>query len=190
MGKAERTREHLVAVATRAFAERGLAATTVRDITQQAGVSNGTFYYHFHDKDDLLDAVGVCLVRTVIAELHAEMDHLPTPEERVAHGVQWIIARAVADRELGALLADLFQDHATDPELTARFEADLAAGLEQGSFDTPWSPLLARFFAAVTAAGIRAALDEMPDAAPCAAGVHLRMLGVPGGRADDLARGR
>ena len=37
--------------------EKGFAATSVQDVTEQANVNRGTFYIHFADKYELLDAV-------------------------------------------------------------------------------------------------------------------------------------
>jgi AcrR family transcriptional regulator len=43
--------------ASRCFAERGFAKTTVEEIAGAAGVSKGLVYAYFASKDDLLDAV-------------------------------------------------------------------------------------------------------------------------------------
>jgi AcrR family transcriptional regulator len=58
--KAE-TRERLYRAAVRLFASRGLAATTVEDITREAGVAKGTFFNYFRSKEQVLG---------VLAEIH------------------------------------------------------------------------------------------------------------------------
>ena len=50
--KAE-TKECLYRAALKLFAERGLAATTVEDITKAAGVAKGTFFNHFRGKEEV-----------------------------------------------------------------------------------------------------------------------------------------
>ncbi len=50
--KAE-TRESLYQAALRLVAERGLAATTVEQITKAAGVAKGTFFFHFSAKEQV-----------------------------------------------------------------------------------------------------------------------------------------
>jgi AcrR family transcriptional regulator len=50
--KAE-TREALYRAALSLFVERGLAATTVEDITKAAGVAKGTFFFHFPAKEQV-----------------------------------------------------------------------------------------------------------------------------------------
>src|SRR5713226_4217032 len=53
----ERTRQELLAAATRVLAEKGLDRTKVTDIAAAADVGVGTFYLHFPDKEALFDAV-------------------------------------------------------------------------------------------------------------------------------------
>jgi AcrR family transcriptional regulator len=47
-------RRHLVTTASRVFAARGYAGTTVKDIADQAAVAVGTFYLYFKSKEDIL----------------------------------------------------------------------------------------------------------------------------------------
>ena len=51
------TRRAIVEAAIRAFARSGVSATTVEDIASEAGVTRGTLCWHFHSKDDLLEAL-------------------------------------------------------------------------------------------------------------------------------------
>ena len=51
------TKEHILNVAERLFADRGYAATSLRAITQAAGVNLGAVNYHFGSKEGLLFAV-------------------------------------------------------------------------------------------------------------------------------------
>jgi AcrR family transcriptional regulator len=55
-GPAERKSE-LIDVAERLFLESGYENTTVSDIVKEVGVAQGTFYYYFASKHDVLDAV-------------------------------------------------------------------------------------------------------------------------------------
>jgi AcrR family transcriptional regulator len=51
------TRQHLVAVATRLFAERGFEDTSVELVLQAARISRGALYHHFTSKEALFEAV-------------------------------------------------------------------------------------------------------------------------------------
>jgi TetR/AcrR family transcriptional regulator len=50
-------REHLLDNATRLFAERGIAATTVAQIAAGAGVTSALVHYYFTNRETLLDAI-------------------------------------------------------------------------------------------------------------------------------------
>lgn len=52
--RADRTRKDLVAAALALFAEKGIEAASVDEITDAAGVAKGTFYVHFRRKQDVL----------------------------------------------------------------------------------------------------------------------------------------
>ncbi len=52
--KRDTTRRHLLACALALFGERGVEATTMRDIARAAGLSLGAAYYHFPSKEALV----------------------------------------------------------------------------------------------------------------------------------------
>ena len=70
-GKRERTRRVLLNAAVDAIADVG-EAITILDVTRRAGVSNGTFYNHFPDRDALVEAVAA----EVLAAFTANSDQL------------------------------------------------------------------------------------------------------------------
>src|SRR6185437_14110104 len=54
-------RERMVLAAVDLFAEQGYDATTVAQIAERAGVTKSTFFRHFPDKRELLEAVAAGL---------------------------------------------------------------------------------------------------------------------------------
>ena len=50
-------REQIVGAATRVFAKKGFRRATTREVARAAGVSEGTIYNYFEDKDALLLAI-------------------------------------------------------------------------------------------------------------------------------------
>ncbi|HEX4107890.1 MAG TPA: TetR/AcrR family transcriptional regulator [Solirubrobacteraceae bacterium] len=52
--RGRRSRERLLRAAADCFGERGYSATRISDITAAAGMSQGAFYRHFKDKNDIL----------------------------------------------------------------------------------------------------------------------------------------
>lgn len=55
--KGEQTRERILSRATQLVLGQGFGATSVNDLVEAAGVSRGSLYFHFPDKDDLGVAV-------------------------------------------------------------------------------------------------------------------------------------
>ncbi len=51
------SRERLLETATELFAEKGYAATSVREIVERAGVSKPVLYYYFNSKEGLFYAI-------------------------------------------------------------------------------------------------------------------------------------
>ena len=54
---AEQRRADLLAAGQALFLAKGIAATSLEDITHRAGVSKGLFYLYFHSKEDLVLAL-------------------------------------------------------------------------------------------------------------------------------------
>jgi AcrR family transcriptional regulator len=54
-GQANSRRDELLELASAMFAERGLRATTVRDIADGAGILSGSLYHHFSSKEEMVD---------------------------------------------------------------------------------------------------------------------------------------
>lgn len=55
--RGQRTRERLLAAAEQIFGEKGFYAASIHDITQAAGIGQGTFYFYFPGKLELFRAL-------------------------------------------------------------------------------------------------------------------------------------
>lgn len=67
----EERRLELIETAARLFLEKGYARTSVKDIVDAARVAQGTFYYYFFSKEDVLAAVGLHLMQHLLAEIRS-----------------------------------------------------------------------------------------------------------------------
>jgi AcrR family transcriptional regulator len=63
------TRDQLIEVATRLFAEHGYEGTSVEAVLSAAGVSRGALYHHFAGKEALFEAVVSAVSEQVTVEL-------------------------------------------------------------------------------------------------------------------------
>lgn len=82
-GQPASRRDELLELAATMFAERGLKATTVRDIADSAGILSGSLYHHFKSKEQMVEEV----LRDFLDWLFAKYEQIAasgeTPLERL-----------------------------------------------------------------------------------------------------------
>jgi AcrR family transcriptional regulator len=76
-------RDELLELAATMFAERGLKATTVRDIADSAGILSGSLYHHFSSKEQMVDEVLRNFLDWLFARYQEIIDSEPNPLERL-----------------------------------------------------------------------------------------------------------
>lgn len=57
MGKAERTRQHIIEKTASLFNTKGYAATSISDVLQLTGLTKGSIYGNFTNKDEIVEEV-------------------------------------------------------------------------------------------------------------------------------------
>lgn len=75
-------RDELLGLAATMFAERGLRATTVRDIADAAGILSGSLYHHFSSKEEMVDEVLRGFLDWLFDRYQQIIDSEPNPLER------------------------------------------------------------------------------------------------------------
>ena len=75
-------RDQLLELAATMFAERGLRATTVRDIADGAGILSGSLYHHFSSKEEMVDELLRGFLDWLFARYSEVIDTEPNPLER------------------------------------------------------------------------------------------------------------
>ena len=145
-------REQILRAATRVFAEKGFRRATTREVAREAGVSEGTIYNYFEDKDALLMAIMDALNET---ERRAEdlRQGLATDfEAYLRHRMALIwenreIFRVVMSEMLvNAELRERYMREIVEPTMQIG-EENLRAGVEQGRVRPTDAPLAMRVVA-------------------------------------------
>jgi AcrR family transcriptional regulator len=107
-GQPASRRDELLELAAAMFAERGLRATTVRDIADSAGILSGSLYHHFSSKEEMVDE----LLRGFLDWLFDRYQEIvatePNPLERLK-GLFMTSFEAIADRHSQVVI---YQDEA------------------------------------------------------------------------------
>ncbi len=115
--QANTRRDELLALAATMFAQRGLRATTVRDIADAAGILSGSLYHHFSSKEEMVDEV----LRGFLDWLFERYRHIvatePNPLERLK-GLFMASFEAIETRHAEVVI---YQDEAKRLALQERF---------------------------------------------------------------------
>src|SRR4051794_37074721 len=94
------TRERLLCVAQRLFCELGIEATTVDQISREAGTSRANFYLHFNGKQDVMHALRLEMWRMALG-FYEEFARLPDARVTTLHA--WLARVSQAWRRDGGL---------------------------------------------------------------------------------------
>ena len=110
-------RDELLELAASMFAERGLRATTVRDIADGAGILSGSLYHHFSSKEEMVDEVLRGFLDWLFARYREIVDSEPNPLERLK-GLFMASFEAIEDRHAQVVI---YQDEAKRLSSQPRF---------------------------------------------------------------------
>ncbi|HTY96663.1 MAG TPA: TetR/AcrR family transcriptional regulator [Solirubrobacteraceae bacterium] len=121
--------------ARRRFAARGVEATRINEITEEADVGFGSFYNHFESKDAIVGAVLAEAVSNQGAELDTLTAELDDPAEVVSVAHRYFIRLARTDPDWAWLLIRLDVSHNVILEALEPYaRRDLARGVRAGRF--------------------------------------------------------
>jgi AcrR family transcriptional regulator len=101
-------RDELLDLAATMFAERGLRATTVRDIADSAGILSGSLYHHFKSKEQMVEEVLGDFLNWLFERYQQIVDTEPDPLERVK-GLFMVSFEAIEHRHAQVVI---YQDEA------------------------------------------------------------------------------
>jgi AcrR family transcriptional regulator len=171
--RADATRSRLIARATRLFATRGYAATSLDDVVQRARVTKGALYHHFPDKRALFEAVFEAEDRRLLDATMAAAAEGRTPWDRLRNGCHGFLRGCLAPSVQRIVLLDapavLGWERWRDVDARnglASIEAGIAQGMAAGQVRPGSARILAHLvMAAVTEAAMLLARTDDPDAA-------------------------
>lgn len=137
---AEQRRADLLDASKELFLAKGVAATSLDDITARAGVSKGLFYVYFHSKDDLLLALQDQFSAQLAERITAAIEPVGDWPGKLDACVQAIFDSYAERDDLHDVLfhhsGHVSASHRPTHELTLRAVCDLLAdGTAAGAFD-------------------------------------------------------
>jgi AcrR family transcriptional regulator len=129
--KSEASRRQVLDAAIAMLAERGLAATSIQDIADAAGLSKGAVHYHFESKDELLHCVLERCCESIEERVRAVFDEPGAPMDRVRRAISemWAVRRdGIPEMRV---LSDLHTLSRQNVPMRHAFAAALRKGREQ-----------------------------------------------------------
>lgn len=96
-GMVRLTRDDWIDAAYRRFSESGLDAVAVEPVAREIGATKGSFYWHFTDRADLVDAVLERWDRLETENVVALVEELDDPRERLEKLV-WLVTHRTPAR--------------------------------------------------------------------------------------------
>jgi AcrR family transcriptional regulator len=90
-------REKILDTALRLFTQYGVDATPTSRISKEAGVSTGTLFHYFPDKDNLVGALYLSIKKEMAGAIRHNDDLSLTTRERIVQGMRGFIAWGVAN---------------------------------------------------------------------------------------------
>ncbi|MCB9438962.1 MAG: TetR/AcrR family transcriptional regulator [Mycolicibacterium sp.] len=111
-------RDELLELSAQMFAERGLKATTVRDIADAAGILSGSLYHHFSSKEQMVEEVLRSFLDWLFARYREVIDTEPDPLARFC-GLFMVSFEAIEHRHAQVVI---YQDEAKRVSSQPRFE--------------------------------------------------------------------
>jgi AcrR family transcriptional regulator len=132
------TRERLLRAAFRLFAERGVDAVPINEITEAADVGFGSFYNHFPSKEAIHDQLMQRLFEEFADDLDRQTANVEDPAEVLAASIRHAVLRAQREPLWGQLLIrETCGGRGIMEGLGTRLMRDLRRGIDAGRFTAP-----------------------------------------------------
>ena len=141
---ADNRRSELLDIAAQLFADRGLRATTVRDIADAAGILSGSLYHHFDSKESMVDEI----LRGFLDDLFAQYREIVESGRSARDTLEALVEASFAAIDKSHAAVAIYQAEAKHLRTSERFayiderntefrtmwHGVLSAGAEDGSF--------------------------------------------------------
>jgi TetR/AcrR family transcriptional regulator, cholesterol catabolism regulator len=146
-------RQQILDTAKTVFAEKGIVAATVRDISEQAGILSGSLYHHFASKEEMITEILAPVIKSQVAKFDAIVAQLDDPTEILRRIIATELAQSAANPEVARILqqdehhirglAGLDEVVTQRRIIRDRVESLMAKGIRAGQFRPDCDPRVA-----------------------------------------------
>jgi len=129
----DKTREDIIKSAIKVIAKYGRDAASILEITKVAKVANGTFYYHFKNKEELLDAIGERILIEIVDSYEIDWSSAKdNPAVLFANATKVNLIKCSQDPLLLKVIIDAFHIRGKVPVILRGYNKSLIAHIEYG----------------------------------------------------------
>jgi TetR/AcrR family transcriptional regulator, cholesterol catabolism regulator len=99
------SRRHMILeTATVVFAEKGIVATTVRDISERFGIQSGSLYHHFKSKEEMIAEILLPVVVAQVEEFDRIAAETDDPVETLRRAIGAAVAQTAANPDVARIM--------------------------------------------------------------------------------------
>lgn len=179
-GKRERTRAAIMDGMVEVVAELGLNRTTIKEITEQSGVSHGTFYNHFDNRDEAIRFTASTIATEIDNAIMQSVELSRRVDETFVFGTHAFLEIASERPKWGKLLVCTLEEMGgVHDESLKPLRGILKEGVESGMFRTTLTPLLIEQIGLIIVHSLSKKLTRVSgrDLVEETCGAILRLLG-------------
>ncbi len=146
-------RQQILDTATSVFAEKGIIAATVRDISERAGILSGSLYHHFSSKAEMIAEILAPVIKSQVDEFDRIVGQHNDPTEILRQVIASELAQSAANPGVAQILqqdehhirgfAGLDEVVAHRRAIRARVESVITTGIRAGHFRSDCDPQVA-----------------------------------------------
>jgi TetR/AcrR family transcriptional regulator, cholesterol catabolism regulator len=146
-------RQQILDTATSVFAEKGIIAATVRDISERAGILSGSLYHHFASKEEMIVEILAPVIKAQVEEFDRIVAQLDDPTEILRHVIASELAQSASNPGVARILqqdehhirgfAGLDEVVLHRRAIRTRVESVIANGISVGQFRPDCDPRVA-----------------------------------------------
>jgi AcrR family transcriptional regulator len=186
-------RGELLETADRLFTENGFASVRVSDIVSAMGVAQGTFYYYFKSKEEILTALLEQKWAQIAAYINVTASAGPDAVARLTTVLTCMVKpgddiksspgnRLLSDPAVAGAFHSEF-DNARIKSLLPVMQSVVEYGIEKGAFPrfSNTNEVVSIVFLGISAYLHHAATEHLPPAVPAVSETVERILGLPAG---------
>ena len=115
-----RRRDTILRAASTLFSRQGYHSTSVADVIAAAGISRGTFYLYFDNKDSLFLELIEQFIQRIMDVVEVVDPSLPNPTDRIYDNVRRVVDVVFDNRDLTVLV--LREDVGLNPEVDEKLK--------------------------------------------------------------------